>query len=159
MAQFTPAVPRPRFSSVPSMCPCAFRSRGSASAQWPVFASATPRCAMAGREAGPSAAIPRLSARNARMEILHMIVILSRKRKGPRHRRGPQFNHLSEIGASEMVFQGELNVSGALGALQQSQSRAQSSVRRIQDRRIRKVNAFGSELEALMFGDIEEFRQ
>ena len=58
-----------------------------------------------------------------------------------------------------MVFQGELNVSGALGALQQSQSRAQSSVRRIQDRRIRKVNACGSELEALMFGDIEEFRQ
>ena len=56
----------------------------------------------------------------------------------------------------EKKLQRELNLSGALRALYQTQCRAVPRIRRIQNWRICQVDRLGSELQLLMLREVEE---
>src|SRR5258705_6061734 len=61
-------------------------------------------------------------------------------------------------GASEVVFQRELNLPGALGRLNETESGPDAAIWRRENRCVGKIDEFGAELQVLMFRDGDEFR-
>jgi len=74
-------------------------------------------------------------------------------------------NPVAGIGAppqgsySEAIFEGELDVAGALRAVQQPQLAPDAVVRRVQNRGVCQVNELRAEIEALPLGDPKILRQ